>query len=513
MRSSVRSTTFPPDEARSGDGAGRTCSTRAMHRTAGIGVLTIALAAAGAACERKQPQPPQSGSAAPSSTTVAAEGQTAATPAEIYLQGQVDAGPIKLGYLAHLTRGDDGYAGTMDIPTQAARNVPLTGISVSGESWAFALPNGAKWTVAVDDGKPVACGFTQNGIEMTCTATLIDAEAFAAATKLERPQTPKPPFPYQAEDVTYENAKGGIELAATLTIPEGEGPFPAVVLVSGSGSQDRDETIMGHKPFWVIADYFSRRGIAVLRYDDRGVGGSTGDPTTSTIADHVYDAMAGFDYLRTRAEIDKKRIGIVGHSEGGSIAPEIAAKRRKDVGFIVMMAGMGIPGDQVLRGQVDRLLEQKGMPKEAREAELKRRDEIVAAINAHEDAEKRKAAVEALYEARGALNDATKLERQTFLTPYFVHFLGYDPRRALRKVKCPVLALNGELDIQVLPDANLPAIEKALKKNRAARVERLPGLNHLFQPAKTGSVDEYETIPITVDEGVLKLMAEWILEQ
>jgi hypothetical protein len=321
------------------------------------------------------------------------------------------------------------------------------------------------------------------------------------------------PYPYHDEDLTYDNKVQNVTLAATLTIPQGKGPFPAVVLITGSGPQDRDETLLGHKPFLVLSDYLTRHGIAVLRADDRGTAKSTGDFSTATTADFATDTEAGIAYLKTRAEVDPHKIGLIGHSEGGVIAPMIAA-RNKDVAFIVMMAGTGVPGDQILPAQGEAIEVAGGKsPEEAAKNAAKLR-EMLTLVETEKDAiilEKKLKEKMAGDVPEGQIG----LQIKQLTSVWFRYFLTYDPATALRKVTCPVLAINGSLDKQVLPSQNLPAIRKALAEsgNQHVEVDELTGLNHLFQSAKTGSPAEYPQIQETMSPVALDKMATWIAKQ
>jgi uncharacterized protein len=342
-----------------------------------------------------------------------------------------------------------------------------------------------------------------------------------------RPQTPKPPFPYRAEAVKYENKAGGVTLAGTLTIPAGAGPFPAVILITGSGAQDRDETILGHKPFLVLADYLSRRGVAVLRVDDRGVGGSTGSIKTSTSEDFAGDVLTGLDFLKGHKEIDARKLGLIGHSEGGIIAP-IAAVRSKDVAFIVLMAGTGVPGSQIVEAQGQLILKAGGSSesqmKTEREIQKRLIDILVREIDEKIARVKLAAAVKEFVAAMpdsdrkalgGKLGALSEAALDGFNNAWFRFFLTYDPRPTLRTLHCPVLAINGSKDLQVPAKENLAEIDKALKAggNRNVKTVELPGLNHLFQPCKTGGPGEYGTIETTIDPGALKTIGDWILEK
>ncbi len=334
-----------------------------------------------------------------------------------------------------------------------------------------------------------------------------------ADLELKRPQNPVKPYPYREEEVSYENKVQNVTLAGTLTIPQGKGPFPVVLLITGSGPQDRDESLLGHKPFLVLSDYLTRHGIAVLRADDRGIGKSTGVFANATTADFATDVEAGVAFLKTRPEVNPQKIGLVGHSEGGVIAPMVAA-RNKDVAFIVMMAGTGVPGDQVLPAQSEAIEVASGKdPSEAAKSAAKEK-EMLALVETEKDPailEK-----ELQEKMKGEVPDAQiGMQIKQITSPWFRYFLTYDPATALRKVRCPVLAINGALDKQVLPSQNLPAIRKALEEggNKHFEADELPGLNHLFQTAKTGAPAEYSQIEETMSPVALEKISEWILKQ
>ena len=273
----------------------------------------------------------------------------------------------------------------------------------------------------------------------------------SAELERPRPQNPAKPYPYREEDVSFENSAAGIRLAGTLTIPPGKGPFPGMILIAGSGAHDRDEALMGHRPFLVLSDYLTRRGIAVLRYDKRGVGESEGNYATATTADFADDAEAGLAYLTTRAEVDRRKIGLVGHSEGGMIAPMLAA-RDSSVAFIVMMAGPGVPGDELLVEQTLLIAEANGQTHETAEKAAGEERIILSLVKDETDSavlEKklREQLTGQMPEAQiGAAIKSTS-------SPWFRYFISYDPATALRKVKCPVLAVIGSKDLQVPPEA------------------------------------------------------------
>jgi pimeloyl-ACP methyl ester carboxylesterase len=338
----------------------------------------------------------------------------------------------------------------------------------------------------------------------------------------ERPQTPKPPFPYATKEVLYPNAAGSIEIGGTLTIPEGAGPHPVVLLITGSGSQDRDETLFGHKPFAVVADHLTRKGIAVLRVDDRGVGKTTGDPTTATVEDHVTDVEAGVAFLKTQPEIDPTRIGLIGHSEGGVIAPIVAAKS-SDVAFLISLAGPAVSGAELNPMQVRALLEAGNAPAAIVDEIVAGQENLMKLLVAGAPDQELQDAVKALAKVAVKLtpgvdpNDeeaqkATAREMVPLLSPWFRSWAKLDPAPHLASVKVPILIMIGEKDLQVPAAENLEKAKAALAGNPELRAEQLPGLNHLFQTAKTGTMDEYVTITETFNPAALELMTQWLLE-
>jgi hypothetical protein len=423
-------------------------------------------------------------------------------------EGTLDVGQ-KLRLVLHLTTTRDGLDATMDSPDQGAAGIAATATRQGALLTVDLGSLGAKFQGNIaPDLSAIEGAFTQSGASFPLS---LKRGAGAKPPEPRRPQTPVKPYPYRAEDLTYPNPRAGIQLAATLTIPPGKGRFPAAVLVTGSGQQDRDETIFGHKPFLVLADSLTRKGIAVLRSDDRGAGGSGGDFGRATTADFATDVEAAVAYLKTRPEVDPRRIGLIGHSEGGVIAPMVAARDR-DIAFIVLLAGAGVPGDRIIVAQVVAGDEAAGVSHEAAlqaGAEERRVLDLV-------EHEKDEATLQQKLQAELHLPPAQfdPVYRQ-LTSPWYRYFLTYDPAPALRKVTCPVLALNGEKDTQVPPKLNLPAIRQALQegRNRHFEVDEMPGLNHLFQNAKTGAVSEYAQIEETFAPEALAKIATWILRQ
>jgi pimeloyl-ACP methyl ester carboxylesterase len=425
-------------------------------------------------------------------------------------------------------------SGTITIPMQHAKDVPLSGVVVTDKSLKFGIPSaGAVWELAIaDDGKTAKGVLRQAGSEFP-TILHRRAPGEVATKELVRPQDPKPPLPYPTSEVEFENAAAKAKFAGTLALPEdkggkgGNGPFPCVVFITGSGPQDRDEALMGHRPFLVISDYLARHGIASLRYDDRGVAKSTGTFEGSTSDDFADDALAAVAFLKTRKEIDPKHIGIIGHSEGGLIAPMCAAKS-KDVAFIVLLAGTGISGAELMPIQARLVAVSTGTAAADAEVQSKTTAEIFAMVLAGKsDAEIREKIrlaaereIASKPEAKSLTEDERKkkaeqvadVQSKELLGPWFRRFLVLDPKVALRKTTCPVLALNGSLDMQVPPKENLPAIERALKEggNKDVTCVELPGLNHLFQTCKTGSPTEYGDIEETIAPKALETMTSWI---
>jgi hypothetical protein len=335
------------------------------------------------------------------------------------------------------------------------------------------------------------------------------APGVAGPAAYARPQLPKPPYPYRSLEVGYDNPAGHNHLAGTLTVPPGAGPFPAALLITGSGLQDRDETVAGHKPFLVLADYLTRRGIAVLRVDDRTMGGSTGDVVHATSANFATDVEAGVAFLKTRPEIDARKIGLIGHSEGGMIAPMVAVAD-PDVAWIVLMAGPGIPGDKLLVEQGRLIALAMGVAPDivARNGALNAK--VYAAIKNSKDASEAHDRAKALLIAAGLSDAAAEAAVGPASSDWFRFFFNYDPAPTLSKVRVPILAIDGSLDLQVPPAEDLAAIKAATAANPDVMTQELPGLNHLFQTAKTGAPSEYQTIEETFSPAALKVIGDWI---
>jgi hypothetical protein len=439
-------------------------------------------------------------------------------------EGVLDVGAAKLRLVVKISKEKDGsLAAKLDSPDQGAMDLPVSSMTLEGNQLRFEMKViGGAYEGALNEDRSEAAGkWSQGGQSLPLVLKRIEKAPELPA----RPQEPKKPYPYEEQDVSYENKAGGVKLAGTLTLPRTAAPFPAVVLISGSGAQDRNEALLGHKPFLVLADHLTRKGIAVLRVDDRGVGGSTGNITASTSEDFAGDVLAGVEFLKARKEIDPRQIGLIGHSEGGLIAPMVAS-RSHDVAFIVLMAGPGLIGEEILYLQGALIAKASGAPEDVIAQSRANQEAIFAILKQEKDdaaAEMRiresyvKMTAQLSEEQRKAAGGDTALEAQlkSLLSPWFRYFLTYDPKPALMKVQCPVLAVNGEKDLQVPVDQNLKAIDAALAagKNKDFQVVKLPGLNHLFQTCVTGAPGEYVKIQETMAPSALELMADWILKR
>lgn len=432
-------------------------------------------------------------------------------------RGKISRNGVDLRLVLHIATSAQGTRVSLDSPDQMAFGVPLQGLARDGQTVRFRLDlRGVRYEATLSPDMQRMSGTWLAPNQPAAQVDFVRGDAAAANAPVRRPQTPQPPFPYRAEEVAFDNpVASGVRLAGTLTLPEGKGPFPAAILITGSGQQDRDETMLGHKPFAVIADYLTRRGIAVLRVDDRGAGKSTGDFSKATSADFATDANAAFAFLRTRSEIRPDAIGFIGHSEGGMVGP-IAMATNKQVAFLIMLAGPGTATDHLLLSQRRAIALGMGQS----EAQIDRAEPVMAALfkalASGATYEEGLAAARASLtpDALAAIGAPPGTDPQLILSqissPWFRYFFQYDPAPNLRAIRVPVLAMNGSLDRQVLPAENLAAIKAALKDDRDVTIVELPGLNHLFQTARTGSLGEYADIEETVAPVALERMANWI---
>ena len=428
----------------------------------------------------------------------------------------------ELRIVFNISKTENGYTSTMDSPDQGAKGIPVKSTNYENGILKIEMPNiKLEYSGELKSGT-ITGNLKQNGMSFPMN---LSKEVIQKRVAI-RPQEPKKPYPYYSEDITFENKKDNITLAGTLSLPKKEGKFPVVLLISGSGPQNRDEELLGHKPFLVLSDYLTRNGIAVLRFDDRGTALSEGNFKSATSLDFASDVEAGIQYLKTRKEINKNKIGLIGHSEGGLIAPMVASKSN-DVDFIVLLAGTGVTGEEILLLQQELigrvsgisekdLMQSKNTNKGAFEIVKKSNSQEVLIkeltlyfekiIKETPEAEKPKEVKEEEY---------VKMMVDELSNPWMQFFIKYNPAVSLEKVKCPVLAINGEKDLQVPAKINLEAIKNALDKgkNKNATVMELPNLNHLFQECKTGSPEEYATIEETFSPKALEVVKNWIQNQ
>ena len=471
-------------------------------------------------------------------------GQPSDAPAHVQVAGEpthykgaVSLPTVSLDFAIRLVRGLDGApSGSIDIPLQSVDDFPLSQVVWTGEAIRFTMeipgqPERAwprfEFTIA-GDAPPKEGTLRQAGMEFPATLERLDG----APEPTRRPQTPAPPFPYLAREVTFESpldadssgGPGSLTIAGTLVLPEGPGPFPCAVFITGSGPQDRDETLFEHRPFWVLADDLARHGIASLRCDDRGVGGTDQGSEDDDSFDLATDVASMVEFVRLQPEIDPALVGLIGHSEGGLIGPIVAAED-PSIAFLVMLAGPGVPGDEILLRQGEAMATAMGVPQSDLDAQRPHRLAMFDAID-RGDTEGARAALTQLLsmsspEFAGSPDGAKMLEQavegqlRMLESAWMRTFMAHDPRGPLRRVECPVLVLNGDLDMQVLHDQNVPEVEAALREGGNTRVvvHVLPGLNHMFQPATTGAITEYIQIETTFDPGAMTIIRDWIRDQ
>jgi len=449
-------------------------------------------------------------------------------------QGNVPAGGTSLRLVFNIKKsGDTSYSATFDSPDQSVSGIPCGKVYKVKDSVWIDIPVIKGGYYGLWDGKDGIKGiYHQNAAKIPLNLKrLTDKDKDVANKEPDRPQTPKPPFNYVSEDVEYDNADKSLHYGATFTRPKGDGKYPAAIIITGSGTQDRDGTLFGHKLYWVLADYLTRNGIAVLRVDDRGAGKSTlgNNISTVTSADFSYDVETSLNYLETRTDVDKKHLGLIGHSEGGIIAPMVAA-RRKDVNFIVLWAGPVVGGAETNAMQNAHLLREQGLDSLTVNAFLNLYRKELAQFASSVNQETLDPKVAEVFDAwkkeqpqstLDALNvknntifgrDLVKMFNSLYDMPWMRYFITYDPATDLSKVKCSVLAVDGSKDMQVDAKSNLDRIREILTKNgnKHFEVRELPGLNHLLQTATTGDVFEYEKISETMSPDAMKIISDWI---
>lgn len=427
-------------------------------------------------------------------------------------KGELNLSGMTLPLVFHIDSTQQGYVSTMDSPSQGAKGIPTNTTVFSNNELLIQIDK----IQFVYKGKLVAQDaingeVTQHGKTFPIN---LQRQVKQDSVKL-KPQEPIAPFPYDQEEISFKHPTAGHTLAGTLCLPKVNPSGACVILITGSGPQNRDEELMGHKPFLVLADYLTRQGIAVLRYDDRGVGKSTGDFSIATTEDFASDVEAVIGYLNSRKEV--KSIGLIGHSEGGIIAPMVASRNPSQVKFVVLLAGTGLPGKDIILLQNQLISKVNGVS----DAQIKKANSLneklySLVMNSDDPNVIRKDATKLMseYSATRVTDEDLDVLLAQINSPWFRYFLKLDPRTYLEKTSCHVLALNGSLDLQVPAKENLTQIKIALKKanNYHFKVLELKGLNHLFQKAKTGNPSEYATIEETFNPKALQIIGKWILE-
>lgn len=444
-------------------------------------------------------------------------------------EGVLTLGANSLRVVFHFQSTAKGYTGTMDSPDQGANGIPCQNLVVKGDSLSLNVMNQIDYQGKQTDSTHITGHFSQNGMEF-----LLNLEKKAAAdtaiVKRNRPQTPQPPFSYLSKDVIYKSADNQLQYGATITMPDSTGNFPAVLLITGSGPQNRNEEISGHQPFAVLADYLTKAGYLVMRVDDRGIGKSTGTSSISTTLDYARDVNRSLDYLSQLPQVNKNKMGMLGHSEGGLIAEMVAAKR-KDIDFIILMAAPGIPTANLMELQRMAIADEN-MSKDVRAYDSSRFHLFVKALLSSKDtatirAKMLKSVKQLQQKAKGSFLPKAAADRAAMAKrvvgvyfnlmvadPWMNNFLRMDPGPYLRQLTCKVLALNGSKDIQVLPEENLAGIKKSLKAGKAKTYDivELPGLNHLFQKCTSCTVKEYGQLEQTLSPALLNTIKQWLLK-
>jgi uncharacterized protein len=429
---------------------------------------------------------------------------------------------VKIRVVFNISENSDGLKANMDSPDQKAFGIPVDETTFEDPKLRLLIKSaGIEYTGELT-GDSIVGTFRQAGqaFEMNLKKELIELP------EQTRVQDPKKPYPYRSEDLKFRNEEANISLAGTLTMPKRKGKFPAVILITGSGPQDRNEELLGHKPFLVLSDHLTRNGFAVLRFDDRGIGESEGDFSQATSFDFASDVHAAVKYLQKRKEIDAKKIGLLGHSEGGIIAPIVATNHPNDISFIVMFAGTGLPGYKIVLMQQELIGKASGVAQEELDKGISINAKIFDKINQVEDSVQLRTKLTQLLNEdfeKNSIETPENMTKEEFIamqidqvvSPWMLTFLRFDPATVLEKVKCPTLAVIGENDLQVPPKENLKAIKKAFEKggNNKLTAKELPGLNHLFQECPTGAPSNYAEIEQTISPIALNEVSNWLKAQ
>ncbi len=426
--------------------------------------------------------------------------------------GTLNAGGQELRTVFHIQKQGDSLSATMDSPDQGAKGIPVARVHTKRDSLTLRVKvAGGTYKGLIKKGDTVIEGnWEQRGRSFPLT---LSPASEADMSRPARPQHPEPPYPYKEEKLRIQHPDAGFELTGTLTLPEGDGPFPGLVLVSGSGPQSRDSKVAGHKLFHVLADHLTRQGFAVLRYDERGVGESGGSFEGATTKDLAGDAAAVVRKLREHASIDQEQVGILGMSEGGLIAPMVHDKMEQ-LDFMVLMGGPAVPGSKILVEQKARIVSASA-PGVDPDSIRKAQRELMAAVKKGEDSASVAEHAKPILKEQGLAGDRLNSQLAQLTSPWFRYFVNYDPKPSLEKVDVPTLALYGSKDLQVPPQQNAEPMQNALGKSPSEdfTVKTLEGLNHLMQPAETGSPNAYSKIETTMDPKALEAVSGWLRER
>src|SRR5579859_8013951 len=442
----------------------------------------------------------------------------AISPFEGTWQGAFQNGNMRFRLQLRVSHDEQkNLAGTLDSLDQGANGLPMSKLSEQSGAVHFEIAMvGGVYEGTMNAARNSITGMWSQGQDNVA----LEFKRSDDVLEVRRPQTPAKPFPYKEEEVSFANQAGTATLAGTLTIPAGAGPFPAALLVSGSGPQNRDEFMGGHKPFLVLADALARKGIAVLRYDKRGLGKSTGDFSAATTQDFAADAAVALAYLKGRKEVAPEKVGVIGHSEGGLIAPILAADgaAKGGVAWIVLLAAPAQTGEETMLAQSKAIASAAGMPAAQLIQSLEFDRQAYAMVREEKDPAVLEKKLEAVVVEAGmgdsANSAAIGAQIHMLASTWFKYFLDYDPLPTLKKVHCPVLALDGSKDLQVIASENLPLIQQALGEagNKDVTVKELPDLNHLFQHSESGTPAEYGAIEETISPEVLQLVGDWVMK-
>lgn len=426
-----------------------------------------------------------------------------------YWEGVASIRGYRRRFILRVMTNSHGTYALLDLPDVMQTDVPVNPLTRNGDNIVFAVP-----ALGLNFNGMIGLGGRSLKGKLGAAGSDVPLEfARNGRGAPRRTQTPKPPYPYNVENVSFDNpAATGVRLGCTLNVPKSKGPHPAAMLLTGSGPQDRDETLVGHKPFLVLADHLARNGTVVLRCDDRGVGRSIGEYRNASLEDFASDVAAGVDFLRARRDIAPGKIGLIGHSEGGMVAPMVA-NRRSDVAFVVLMAGPGVPIHELLMSQGEAVARAEGVPDPLIAQQRPLRQAVLDAMRMAADPNAARTAIEKLLVSYGVPPKAARTQAAQEARSEILRVIKIDPGQALIRLQAPALAIIGSKDTQVPPGQNLPALRQALARHPDATIRELPSLNHLLQTAETGAMGEYYDIEETISPLALDTITKWLDER